>query len=122
MKNDILMRINNRIKANQEKPKSLHKTDFFVHKNDIEKAIAAGHDANIIWQTLIEEDKITMAYRTFSRYVKKHIKSALQEMPNKKSSTATVSEKLLTSDPKISKPEQKGFQWNSKPDPKELFK
>lgn len=74
MTNDILQRIQKRTSANESKPKTQHKTDFLAQKPDIEKAMEAGHSASIIWETLFNEKKISMAYRTFVRFVSLYIK------------------------------------------------
>jgi len=107
MKDDILIRINNCIKVSQAIPKSQHKADFFAHKEDIIKAMVAGHNVTIIWKTLRQEEKITMEYRTFKRNVQLYIKKALEE--KQRASLENVPKDLTPEKKPTSK---KGFNWD----------
>lgn len=57
---------------------SKNKVAFIALKKDIQEALDAGWSMKVIWETLLEEEKITFSYKTFRTYVTQLILYASQ--------------------------------------------
>ena len=94
--------------------KSVNKAAFLALKQDIASAVVDGWSIKLVWETLVEEGKISFSYKTFCGYVARLIasekKTSMQENTKedkKKKSNATN--------------EIKGFTYNPIPNLEELL-
>lgn len=55
---------------------SKNKVAFIALKKDIQEALDAGWSMKVIWETLLEEKKISFSYKTFRTYVTQLILSS----------------------------------------------
>ncbi|HBP6867976.1 TPA: TraK family protein [Legionella pneumophila] len=98
----------------QVSDKSVNKAAFLALKQDIATALADGWSIKLVWETLVEEGKISFSYKTFCGYVARLIvadqKPSLQE--NTKEDEKAKSK---------AKSEIRGFTFNPKPNLKELL-
>ncbi|CZO82918.1 MULTISPECIES: TraK family protein [Legionella] len=93
--------------------KSVNKAAFLALKKDIASALADGWSIKLVWETLVEEGKISFSYKTFCGYVARLIaaekKLSMQE--NTKDEQAKSK----------AKNEIRGFTFNPKPNLEELL-
>lgn len=94
--------------------KSVNKAAFLALKKDIDSALADGWSIKLVWETLVEEGKISFSYKTFCGYVARLI--AAEKKPSMQEKTRE--DKLRETKPKN---EIKGFTFNPIPNPEELF-
>lgn len=98
----------------QVSDKSVNKAAFLALKQDIATALADGWSIKLVWETLVEEGKISFSYKTFCGYVARLIvadhKPSLQE-------DTKEDEKAKSK----AKSEIRGFTFNPKPNLKELL-
>lgn len=94
--------------------KSVNKAAFLALKKDIDSALADGWSIKLVWETLVEEGKISFSYKTFCGYVARLIAS------EKKPSTQenTKEDEQVKS---MAKTEIRGFTFNPKPNLEELL-
>jgi len=99
--------------------------EFLAVRSDIQKAIEDGYSVKIIWELLQREEKITYQYETFAKHVRRHIKGLKTDQKNsgakpKEKPKPTIPDKTeaMTTTPET---EKRGFIWNPKSDPKDLF-
>ncbi len=63
--------------------KSVNKAAFLALKNDIASVLADGWSVKLVWETLVEEGKISFSYKTFCGYIARLIaaekKPSMQE-------------------------------------------
>ncbi|KTD04010.1 TraK [Legionella geestiana] len=94
--------------------KSVNKAAFLALKQDIAAALADGWSIKLVWETLVEEGKISFSYKTFCGYVARLIvteqKPSMQE--NTKDDDKAKSK---------AKTEIRGFTFNPKPNLEELL-
>jgi Family of unknown function (DUF5338) len=114
MGNSLSERIAAKQIENKSSDKSVNKATFLAHKQDITSALADGWSIKIIWETLVEEGKISFSYKTFCGYVARLIvaekKPSMQE--NTKEDKKAESK---------AKNEIRGFTFNPKPNLEELL-
>ncbi len=89
---------------------------FLANKLEIQAAIDDGWSVKVIWETLVEEKRISVSYQAFNSYVNKHIRGKAekpsQEPVDAKPSVATKETKQSPS---------KGFVFDSKPNQEDLI-
>lgn len=113
MTKNLSQRIAERIKNKRPTKKAKNRADFLVQKNDIEQAIADGWAVRIIWETLLDEKKISLSYPAFNNYVNKLInkkKLKIKEEPIKQTTTSSSSSSSVS-----------GFTYDPKPDQDNLI-
>ncbi|HHT9699989.1 TPA: TraK family protein [Legionella pneumophila] len=93
--------------------KSVNKAAFLALKNDIASALADGWSIKLVWETLVEEGKISFSYKTFCGYVARLI--AAEKKPSQEN---TKEDKQAKSKAKT---EIRGFTFNPKPNLEELL-
>ena len=98
-----------KLKKINKKPtkKTKNRADFLVYKTDIEQAINDGWSVRVIWETLIDEKKVTCSYPAFNNYVNKLIVKKQQKKEEKREEKK--SQKI------------DGFNFNSIPNKDELI-
>ncbi|HAU1304127.1 TPA: conjugal transfer protein TraK [Legionella pneumophila] len=94
--------------------KSVNKAAFLALKQDIATALADGWSIKLVWETLVEEGKISFSYKTFCGYVARLI--AAEQKPSIQENTKE-DEKAKSS----AKNEIRGFTFNPKPNLEELL-
>ena len=114
MGNSLSERIAARQIGKKVSDKSVNKAAFLALKKDIASALADGWSIKLVWETLVEEGKVSFSYKTFCGYVARLIaaekKPSMQEKPRE--------DKQKETKPKN---EIKGFTFNPIPNPEELF-
>lgn len=93
--------------------KSVNKAAFLALKKDIASALADGWSIKLVWETLVEEGKISFSYKTFCGYVARLI--AAEKKPSMQENTKDEQAKSKT------KNEIRGFTFNPKPNLEELL-
>jgi len=94
--------------------KSVNKAAFLALKKDIDSALADGWSIKLVWETLVEEGKISFSYKTFCGYVARLITS--EKKPSIQENTKE-DEKAKNK----AKNEIRGFTFNPKPNLEELL-
>ncbi len=114
MGNSLSARIAAKQVTRKSSDKSVNKAAFLALKQDIEGALSDGWSIKLVWETLLEEGKISFSYKTFCGYVARLIvtekKPTLQE--NTKDDEKAKSK---------AKTEIRGFTFNPKPNLEELL-
>lgn len=93
--------------------KSINKAAFLALKPDIDAALADGWSIKLVWETLVEEGKISFSYKTFCGYVARLI--AAEKKPSQEN---TKEDKQAKSKAKT---EIRSFTFNPKPNLEELL-
>ncbi|KTD02736.1 TraK family protein [Fluoribacter gormanii] len=93
--------------------KSINKAAFLALKKDIASALADGWSIKLVWETLVEEGKISFSYKTFCGYVARLI--AAEKKPSMQENTKDEQAKSKA------KNEIRGFTFNPKPNLEELL-
>ncbi|MFO9347285.1 TraK family protein [Legionella pneumophila serogroup 1] len=93
--------------------KSVNKAAFLALKKDIASALADGWSIKLVWETLVEEGKISFSYKTFCGYVARLI--AAEKKPSMQENTKDEQAKSKA------KSEIRGFTFNPKPNLEELL-
>ncbi|HAT9102310.1 MULTISPECIES: TraK family protein [Legionellaceae] len=93
--------------------KSVNKAAFLALKKDIASALADGWSIKLVWETLVEEGKISFSYKTFCGYVARLI--AAEKKPSMQENTKDEQAKSKA------KNEIRGFTFNPKPNLEELL-
>ncbi|RUR14191.1 TraK family protein [Legionella sp. km772] len=93
--------------------KSVNKAAFLALKKDIASALTDGWSIKLVWETLVEEGKISFSYKTFCGYVARLIAA---EKPSMQENTKD-DEKAKSK----AKNEIRGFTFNPKPNLEELL-
>lgn len=73
MAKNLSERIAERAKSKKMSPTSKNKVAFLALQKDIKLAIDDGWSIKDIWDTLIDEQKISFTYKTFRIYVNQYI-------------------------------------------------
>ncbi|HHT9914906.1 TPA: TraK family protein [Legionella pneumophila] len=94
--------------------KSVNKAAFLALKQDIASALADGWSIKLVWETLVEEGKISFSYKTFCGYVARLI-AADKKSPIQENTKEDEQAKSKT------KTEIRGFTFNPKPNLEELL-
>lgn len=94
--------------------KSVNKAAFLALKKDIASALTDGWSIKLVWETLVEEGKISFSYKTFCGYVARLI--AAEKKPSMQENTKE-DEKVKSK----AKNEIRGFTFNPKPNLEELL-
>lgn len=93
--------------------KSVNKAAFLALKPDIDAALTDGWSIKLVWETLVEEGKISFSYKTFCGYVARLI--AAEKKPSQEN---TKEDKQAKSKANT---EIRGFTFNPKPNLEELL-
>ncbi|HAT9646582.1 TPA: conjugal transfer protein TraK [Legionella pneumophila] len=93
--------------------KSVNKAAFLALKKDIAVALADGWSIKLVWETLVEEGKISFSYKTFCGYVASLI--AAEKKPSQENTKEDEKAKSKA------KTEIRGFTFNPKPNLEELL-
>ncbi len=88
---------------------------FLAVRENVAEALKEKYPMKIIWEHLFKSGKIEFHYETFRRYVKQHIR----EKENTHTS-APESDKVAPKE-KASTPKPTGFNFNAKPEKKDLI-
>lgn len=94
--------------------KSVNKAAFLALKKDISLALADGWSIKLVWETLVEEGKISFSYKTFCGYVARLIAS--EKKPSMQENTKEEKKKKSNATNEI-----KGFTYNPIPNLEELL-
>ncbi|QIQ22534.1 TraK family protein [Zophobihabitans entericus] len=122
MTKNLSERIAERIRNRKPTRNAKNRADFLIYKEDIKQAIADGWSVKIIWETLSEEQKISVSYAAFNNYVNKLINNA-----GKNKVTNPAEKELIKSPVPASEVTKKaisntsGFSFNAKPDTDSLI-
>ncbi|MCO6559781.1 MAG: hypothetical protein J6574_01595 [Gilliamella sp.] len=73
MSKNLSQRIAERLRNKKQTKHAKNRADFLVYKTEIEQAMIDGWSVKIIWETLLDEKKITVSYPAFNNYVNKII-------------------------------------------------
>jgi hypothetical protein len=112
MAKSLSERIAERVKKDPGKSKRSNRMIFVALRGEIEKALNDGWTVKVIWETLREEEKVTLSYQAFNRYVKQLIK----DQPPIQGETVTETPE------KPPKPEGiKEFKFNANPKKEDLI-
>lgn len=98
----------------QVSDKTVNKAAFLALKQDIATALTDGWSIKLVWETLVEEGKISFSYKTFCGYVARLI--VAEQKPSLQEDTKE-DEKAKSK----AKSEIRGFTFNPKPNLKELL-
>ncbi|OCG28961.1 hypothetical protein A9G45_01350 [Gilliamella sp. HK2] len=109
MTKNLSQRIAEKVRNKKNTKKAKNRGDFLVHKTDIEQAIIDGWSVKIIWETLVDEKKISVSYPAFNNYVNKLINKKTREK-------ITNIEKNLNKNQRVD-----GFNFNSNPNKEDLI-
>ncbi len=93
--------------------KSVNKAAFLALKKDIDSALADGWSIKLVWETLVEEGKISFSYKTFCGYVARLI-TAEKQPPIQENTKEDKKKSNATN-------EIKGFTYNPIPNLEELL-
>ncbi|STX57426.1 traL protein [Legionella israelensis] len=85
MGNSLSERIAAKQMVRKASAKSVNKAAFLALKNDIGSALADGWSIKLVWETLVEEGKISFSYKTFCGYVARLI--AAEKKPSMQENT-----------------------------------
>jgi hypothetical protein len=113
MEKALTDRIAQRQLKKQSSGNSKNNAAFLTHKKEIARALSDNWSMKVIWETLIDEKKISFSYKTFRVYVSKHIQS-------EKSSTEENTKEDKTVESKAEN-QIKGFTYNPKANLEEFF-
>ena len=94
--------------------KSVNKAAFLALKQDIAAALVDGWSIKLIWETLVEEGKISFSYKTFCGYVARLI--AAEKKPSTQENTKEDEQAKSKA-----KNEIRGFTFNPKPNLEDLL-
>ena len=108
MAKNLSERMAERAKLKKMSPTSKNKVAFLALQKDIKIAIDEGWSTKDIWDTLIEEQKISFTYKTFRLYVNQYILVASKQPP------ISQSEEPESMSPHIPKPTNFIFNPNAK--------
>lgn len=112
MSKNLSQRIAERLRNKKQTKHAKNRADFLVYKTEIEQAMTDGWSVKIIWETLLDEKKITVSYTAFNNYVNKII-------IKKKSQSQSVNEDVKKGSITITKTDS--FNFNSKPNKEDLI-
>ena len=114
MGNSLSERIAAKQMTRKGSDKSVNKAAFLALKQDIDAALADGWSIKLVWETLVEEGKISFSYKTFCGYVARLI--AAEKKPSIQKNT-----KEDENAKSKAKNEIRGFTFNPKPNLEELL-
>ncbi|WP_058499716.1 TraK family protein [Legionella gratiana] len=113
MENSLSERIAAKQMTRKCSDKSVNKAAFLAQKPDIDAALADGWSIKLVWETLVEEGKISFSYKTFCGYVARSI--AAEKRPSQENIKEDKQAKSKA------KTEIRGFTFNPKPNLEELL-
>lgn len=127
MAKSLSQRIAERVALRKPNQKAKNRAAFLANKEEIAQALTDGWSMKLIWETLKDEKRIAFSYQAFTKYVKNVITKPVKEPvttepaePLAKDAKPVVTTKA---EPQTTpqKAEPKRFDFNPKPDPKELL-